>query len=153
LSKRLTGRVNRVNAAHLAHLQGISIGEARSEDVRDYLSLVEVSALTSGESVTVAGTLLGGIHPRLVRIDGCDVEAVPEGQLLFTRHEDRPGVVGALGGILGRENINIGRMHVGVAEGSALAIGLIGISAPLSPKALAEIRALPAIKQAIEIDL
>ena len=153
LSKRLTGRVNRVNAAHLAHLQGISIREARSEDVRDYLSLVEVSALTSGESVTVAGTLLGGIHPRLVRIDGCDVEAVPEGQLLFTRHEDRPGVVGALGGILGRENINIGRMHVGVAEGSALAIGLIGISAPLSPKALAEIRALPAIKQAIEIDL
>ena len=114
---------------------------------------MEVSALTSGESVTVAGTLLGGIHPRLVRIDGCDVEAVPEGQLLFTRHEDRPGVVGALGGILGRENINIGRMHVGVAEGSALAIGLIGISAPLSPKALAEIRALPAIKQAIEIDL
>jgi D-3-phosphoglycerate dehydrogenase len=62
-------------------------------------------------------------------------------------------VVGALGGILGRENINIGRMHVGVAEGSTLAISLIGISAPLSPEALAEIRALPAIKQAIEIDL
>jgi D-3-phosphoglycerate dehydrogenase len=153
LSKRLTGRVNRVNAAHLAHLQGIAIREARSEDVRDYLSLVEVTASQGDKTVNVAGTLLGGIHPRLVRIDGCDVEAVPEGQLLFTRHDDRPGVIGALGGILGRENINIGRMHVGVLEGSTLAIGLIGISAPLSPAALAEIRALPAIKQAIEIDL
>jgi len=153
LSKRLTGRVNRVNAAHLAHRQGIAIRESRSEDVRDYLSLVEVSATVGDTAVTVAGTLLGGVHPRLVRIDGHDVEAVLEGRLLFTRHEDRPGVVGALGGILGRENINITRMQVGEVEGSTLAIALIGISAPLPPAALAEIRALPAIKQAIEIEL
>jgi D-3-phosphoglycerate dehydrogenase len=61
-------------------------------------------------------------------------------------------VVGALGGILGRENINITRMQVGMVEGSTLAIALVGISAPLPPAALAEIRALPAIKQAIEIE-
>jgi len=153
LSKRLTGRVNRVNAAHLAHRQGIAIRESRSEDMRDYLSLVEIEVSAGDATITVAGTLLGGFHPRLVRIDGHDVEAVLEGSLLFTRHEDRPGVVGALGGILGRENINITRMQVGVVEGSPLAIALIGISAPLPPAALAEIKSLPAIKQAIEVEL
>ena len=69
--------------------------------------------------------------------------------MLFTRHDDRPGVVGALGSILGRENINISRMQVGNAEGKSEAIALIGISASLSEKAIAEIRALPAIRQVV----
>ncbi len=153
LSKRFTCPVNRVNAAHLARLQGMSIRESRSEDVSDYLSLVEVTASSAGSSISVAGALLGGSNPRLVRIDGYDIEAVLEGPLLFTRHEDRPGVIGALGGILGRESINISRMQVGVVDGNSLAIGLLGISAPLLPATLSEIRALPSIKQAIEIDL
>lgn len=153
LEKRLAGRVNRVNAAHLAHLQGIAIRESRSEDARDYLSLVEISATMGDKSTSVAGTLLGGSHPRLVRIDNYDVEAVPKGHFLFTRHDDRPGVIGALGSILGRENINIDRMQVGVANGSQTAIALVGISAPLSPAALAEVRALPPIRKAVEIEL
>ena len=153
LGKRLAGRVNRVNAAHLAQLQGISVRESRSEQARDYVSLVEISAVSGGKTTTVAGTLLGERLPRLVRIDDYHVEAVPEGHFLFTRHHDRPGVVGALGGILGRENINISRMHVGVGDNSAMAIGLIRISAPLSAAAMAEIRALPSIEQAMDIEL
>jgi D-3-phosphoglycerate dehydrogenase / 2-oxoglutarate reductase len=153
LGKRLAGRVNRVNAAHLAQLQGIAVRESRSEQARDYVSLVEISAVSGSKTTTVAGTLLGERHPRLVRIDDYHVEAVPEGHFLFTRHHDRPGVVGALGGILGRENINISRMHVGVGDKSAMAIGLIRISAPLSAAAIAEIRAIPSIDQAMEIEL
>ena len=153
LSKRLAGRVNRVNAAHLAQLQGIAVRESRSEQARDYVSLIEISAVSGGKTTTVAGTLLGERHPRLVRIDDYHVEAVPEGHFLFTRHHDRPGVVGALGGILGRDNINISRMHVGVGDKSAMAIGLIRISAPLSSAAIAEIRAIPSIDQAMEIEL
>ena len=153
LGKRLAGRVNRVNAAHLAQLQGIAVRESRSEQTRDYVSLVEISAVSGGKTTTVAGTLLGERLPRLVRIDDYHVEAVPEGHFLFTRHHDRPGVVGALGGILGRENINISRMHVGTGDKSSMAIGLIRISAPLSAAAIAEIRALPSIDQAIVIEL
>jgi D-3-phosphoglycerate dehydrogenase len=101
----------------------------------------------------VAGTLLGEQHPRLVRIDDYELEAVPQGHMLFTRHDDRPGVVGALGTILGRENINISRMQVGIAEGRAEAIALIGISAPLSDRAIAEIEALAAIRQVVQMAL
>jgi D-3-phosphoglycerate dehydrogenase len=117
------------------------------------LSLVEISAIAGGKATTVAGTLLGGRLPRLVRIDDYQVEAVPEGRFLFTRHQDRPGVVGTLGGILGRENINISRMNVGVDGDAAMAIALISISAPLSESAMAEIRALSPIHQAVEFEL
>ncbi|MCC7251542.1 phosphoglycerate dehydrogenase [Hyphomicrobium sp.] len=155
LSKRLAGPVNRVNAGHLARAQGIEVRESRSEQARDYVSLVEVSAVTEGVTTTVAGTLLGGRLPRLVRIDTYDVEAVPKGHFLFTRHSDQPGVVGALGGILARERINISRMHVGVDGngGGDTAIALISISAPLPETALAEIAALPPIAQAVTFEL
>jgi D-3-phosphoglycerate dehydrogenase len=155
LDKRLAGPVNRVNAAHLARAQGIEVRESRSEHARDYVSLIEVSAVTKTATTTVAGTLLGGRLPRLVRIDSYDVEAVPKGHFLFTRHSDQPGVVGALGGILARERINISRMHVGVDGngGGDRAIALISIAAPLPETALAEIQALPAVETVVSFEL
>lgn len=155
LTTRLAGPVNRVNAAHLARAQGIEVRESRSEHARDYVSLLEISAVTETATTTVAGTLLGGRLPRLVRIDAFDVEAVPRDHFLFTRHSDQPGVVAALGSILAREGINISRMHVGVDAngGSAQAIALISISAPLSETALSEVKALPAIGQAVTFAL
>jgi D-3-phosphoglycerate dehydrogenase / 2-oxoglutarate reductase len=154
LDKRLAIPVNQVNAAQLAQLQGIAVREARSEVAHDYLALIEVRAITTSRATTnVAGTLLGERLPRLVRVDDYEVEAVPEGHMLFTRHDDRPGVVGALGSILGRENVNISRMQVGIADGKDEAIALIGISASLSEKTLAEIETLPAIRQVVQMEL
>ena len=156
LGKRLAGPVNRVNAAHLARAQGIEVSEQRSEQARDYVSLIEVSAETDSATVTAAGTLLGGRMPRLVRIDTYDVEAVPKGHFLFTRHGDQPGVVGALGGILAREGINISRMHVGIdgsGKGGGLAIALISLSAPVSEAAVTEILALPAVAEVATFEL
>jgi len=153
LDKRLAITVNHVNAAQLAQRQGIAVRETRSDATHDYIALVEVRATTTTGTTSVAGTLLGERLPRLVRIEEYDVEAVPEGHMLFTRHDDRPGVVGALGSILGRENINISRMQVGNANGRFEAISLIGISTPLSEKAMAEIRALTAIRQVVQFTL
>jgi D-3-phosphoglycerate dehydrogenase len=153
LSQRMTGRVNRVNASHLAKSQGIELTESKTEEARDFLSLLEISAKCCGKTSTVAGTLLGGSRARLVRIDGYDVEAVPEGTFLFTRHRDEPGVVGALGSILGREKINISRMQVGIGEDPTMAIALISISAPLPAAAMEEIRSLEPIKQVVSFEL
>lgn len=149
----LPERINRVNAAHLAKAQGIEVRVSQSDVSRDYLSLIEVEAISGGKSATVAGTLLGGRLPRIVRIDGYCVEAVPEGQFIFTRHHDRPGVVGALGTILGHEGINIQRMNVGLDGESETAIALVSISAPLSESAMNEIRNLPQIIEAVEFTL
>lgn len=153
LGKRLAVAVNQVNAAQLAQRQGMKVRETRTEVTRDYISVVEVRATTASGTTSVAGTLLGELQPRLVRINDYDVEAMLAGHMLFTRHDDRPGVVGALGGILGREGINISRMQVGSALGRAEAIALFGFSAPLSDRAMAEIRALSAIQQVVQIEL
>ena len=153
LGKRLATTVNQVNAAQLAQRQGIAVRETRSDATHDYIALVEVRATTATGTTSVAGTLLAERLPRLVRIDEYDVEAVPEGHMLFTRHDDRPGVVGALGSVLGRENINISRMQVGNANGKSEAIALIGISTSLSERAIAEIQALPAIRQVVQFKL
>ncbi len=137
-SQRMTGRVNRVNAGHIAKEQGMDVSESKTESARDFVSLIEISAQCGGRTTTVAGTLLGGSRARLVRIDDYELEAVPEGHFLFTRHRDQPGVVGALGGILGRENINISRMQVGVSGDPNMAIALISTSASLSAAAMDE---------------
>jgi D-3-phosphoglycerate dehydrogenase len=153
LGKRLAVNVNQVNAAELAQRQGITVRETRSDATHDYIALVEVRATTAAGTTSVAGTLLGERLPRLVRINEYDVEAVLQGHMLFTRHDDRPGVVGALGSILGRQNINISRMQVGNASGKSEAIALIGISASLSEGAIAEIQTLPAILQVVQFTL
>ena len=153
LEKRLAVTVNQVNATQLAHRQGMKIRETRSEQSDDYVSLVRLSVTTASGPLSVSGTLLGERQPRLVRIDGFDVEAVPQGHMLFTRHDDRPGVVGALGGILGREGINISRMEVGSDSCQTTAIALIGISAPLSDQTMAEVRSLPVIHQVVQVEL
>lgn len=153
LGRSLEVKINEVNAAALAKRHGIAISESRSEQMHDYVALIELTAKTAKGTTKVAGTLLGEKQPRIVDIDGYEVEAVPEGQILFTRHDDRPGVVGAIGGILGREGINISRMQIGTASGRTQSIALIGIAHPLADATIAEIRKLPAIEQAIQIEL
>ncbi|RME33508.1 MAG: phosphoglycerate dehydrogenase [Gammaproteobacteria bacterium] len=153
LGEALSIPVNRVNVTRLARRQGIAVTEARSEDSPDYHGLLRLEGRAGEHSVAVAGTLLGGAHPRLVAIDDYEVEAVPEGCLLITRHEDRPGVVAALGTLLGEARINISRMQVGTAEGREEAIALIGISRPLEAQELEQVAAIPAVHTACQVEL
>ena len=97
--------------------------------------------------LAILGFALGERKPRLVRIDEFEVEVVPEGVLLVTRHEDRPGVIGALGTILGEEGINISRMQVGLVPENGDSIAVLGISGPLPAATLDRVRELDAIRE------
>jgi D-3-phosphoglycerate dehydrogenase len=153
LRDRLSTPVNSVNAVPLARRQGIALLESRSLESEEYLSLVTVTGRYSGGAASVAGTLLGERHPRLVRIDDYEVETVPEGTLLITRHEDRPGVIGALGNLLGREHVNISRMQVGIGPSDGEAIAVVGISSPLSPELLEQVEQIPAVHKVYQVTL
>ncbi len=145
--------VNRVNAAHIARQQGITTSESRSEETHDYVSLLRVGGRFGADRITLAGTLFDERHPRLVRINDYELEVALEGHLLFTRHQDQPGVVGALGTLLGDAGINIARMQIGLAPGSDQAVAALGIAAPLTDEQLARVRAIPAVKKAMQISL
>ena len=143
--------VNQINSMHLARRQGIHVTETSSADSRDYVSLVRITAKSGNQSICLEGTLFDERHPRLVRINDYEVESALEGQLLFTRHADQPGVVGALGEILARAGINIARMQVGVAKGSDRAIAVLGVSQALPPQTLTEIGQIGAIDKVLQL--
>lgn len=144
--------INRVNAAHLARRQGIRLSETRCTDVRDYLAILRVTAKTEHGSCCLEGTLFDGRHPRLVRVNEYALEAPLEGHVVFTRHADRPGVIGALGELLGREHINISRMQVGAAEGRDTAIGVLGVAKSLTADQLDAIRAIEAVDKVLQVE-
>jgi D-3-phosphoglycerate dehydrogenase len=153
LEEQLSTPVNSVNARHLAHRQGLALSESRSEETQEYLSLLTLTGHYPSGAVSVAGTLLGDRYPRLVRIDDYEIETVPEGTLLITRHDDRPGVVGALGNLLGQEHINISRMQVGITSPESQAMAVIGISSPLSPELLHQVETIPAVHRVYQVSL
>jgi D-3-phosphoglycerate dehydrogenase len=153
LKGQLSTPVNRVNAENIAKRQGISLVESKCAEAQGYLSLIKVTAHCADKSVTLTGTLLGDHHPRLVSIDQFEIEFVPEGTLLITRHDDKPGVISAISSVLGRANINISRMQVGSADGQQQAMMVISISEVLNDALLQEVCAIAAVHSVTQIVL
>ncbi len=153
LSEQLSVPVNQVNALHLAKRQGITVSESRSSEAHDYVSMITLTAKCADEQITVAGTLFDERHPRLIRINDYHIEAPLKGHLLFTRHNDQPGVVRDIGSVLAAENINISTMQVGIADGVSKAVAIIGISELLNDGALAKIQSITAISKVMQVEL
>jgi D-3-phosphoglycerate dehydrogenase len=95
-------QVNVVNAPWLAKERGIKVKETKEANGEDYRNLISVTVQTDKGQVTVRGSLFGKNQPRLVEIDGFAVDTVLDGHLLFTRHHDRPGMIGKVGSMLVR---------------------------------------------------
>jgi len=102
------GRVNLVNALAEAKARGLDIVERRETEESRYPSLLEVAV----GGTTVGGTIVGG-EPRIVYIDGFWVDVPIDGHLLLTKHQDKPGLVGRVGTLLGGSDVNISSMQVG----------------------------------------
>ena len=92
------------------------------------------------------------MHPRLVRVNDYIIESELEGQIVMTRHADRPGVIGAIGALLGRAGINITRMQVGIAsDDETQAIAVIGVSNELSEATMESLGAIDAINKVLQV--
>lgn len=153
LSEIVNASVNQVNARSLAKRQGIELDESRTEESQGYLSLIEITGRSDSETITLAGTVFDEQHPRLVRINAYEVEAFLEGHILMTRHQDKPGVMGALGTLLGGAGINISRMQLGVVPDTDRAIAVFQTARSPGAAVLQQIQALPAIDKALQIEL
>jgi D-3-phosphoglycerate dehydrogenase len=115
--------VNYVNAPLLAEERGIEVREERRRASRDFTSLMRVTAVSGDEEVMVAGTTLGrDDEPRLVWALGYEIEIGLEPRMLFVVNDDRPGMIGRLGTILGEADVNIAHMAVSRNRRSAKAL-------------------------------
>ncbi len=106
--------VTYVNAPGLAADRGISASVSANPESHMYRSMISLrAAFADGKSVLVEGTLMGIRKvEKIIAIDGFDLDLPPSNHLVFLRYTDRPGMVGALGGVLGKAGININGMQV-----------------------------------------
>src|SRR4029453_6545197 len=103
-----------VNAPLLAAERGIEVTESKTRHSRDWVNLITLSGEGSRGPVGVAGTTIGPRDTeRLVAINGIPVDMAPARHMAFLFYEDRPGVIGRVGTLLGESGVNIGSMQVG----------------------------------------
>ncbi len=153
LSHFLDETLNYVNAPYIARERGIQVVETRAREATDYVNTLTLTVRTPSDTHEVAGALIGNRALRIIRIDGFRVEAVPEGHFILCRNGDVPGVVGAVGTLLGRNNVNIAGLALGRDHSGGMAINLVHVDSPPPQSVLEELRALPAINSATLIKL
>jgi len=141
----LTSGVTAVNARTLAAERGIEIIESSSTRPRNYTSLLSVKLHTSDGERWVEGAVFERTTPRLVRYDGIGVEAPLDGTMIVWRNTDQPGVIGAIGTILGRHGINIANFALGREASNAVGVVTVD-STTVADAVLEEIRAVPGMQ-------
>jgi D-3-phosphoglycerate dehydrogenase len=142
------GTVNMVSAPVMARERGIHIAETRKDAQGAYGSYMRLLVRTAAKTRTIAATIFSDGKPRFIQIRGIDLEAEPQRFMLYTRNNDVPGYIGALGTKLGDLGINIATFALGRAEKGGDAIALLGVDDRLTPQTLAEIKALPQVREA-----
>jgi D-3-phosphoglycerate dehydrogenase len=153
LTPILEETVNFVNALFIAKERGIEVKETKSTDAGDYQSMVLMRLKAKDKESHLAGTLFSKKDPRIVAIDNFKVEIVPVGDLLFIYNNDKPGVIGNIGTLLSKNNINIARMHFGRETVGGRAISVVTIDTPANPQVIEGIKRLPNILSVKQITI
>jgi D-3-phosphoglycerate dehydrogenase len=132
LMNHLAEEVNIINAMHMAKLREVNIVQQKATTSKTFTNLVTVTLKSKSEEKTVAGTLLSGYGERIVQIDQYPVDIAPEGTMLLISHNDKPGIIGRVGTLLGNNKVNIASMQVGrkIIGGSAIMVLSIDKEAP-----------------------
>ncbi len=146
----LSSSVTVVNSRTIATERGIEIIESQSSRARNFSNIVSVKVHTSTGERWLEGTVFGPARPRLTLLDGIEVEAPLEGTLLVLKNDDRPGVIGQVGSILGHHAVNIANFALG--RDAVGAVGVVKLDATPEDEGLAaavkEIRESPAVREA-----
>jgi D-3-phosphoglycerate dehydrogenase len=143
LTPILHEEVNDVNAMFTAKERGIKIEEAKESAIGAYSSLVSVKLKTDKGKTTVSGTLFNRTDPRIVELNGFDVEIVASEHMLFFSNNDKPGLIGSIGSTLGQHNINIAGMQFGREKPGGNAVSILRVDSPVDEELLSELKRLP----------
>ena len=147
--------VTYVNAPLFAEDRGVTVDLTTSSESPDYRNLITLrGTLGHGGTVSVSGTLIGPkMLERLTEVDGFDIDLTPTDHLAFFRYHDRPGVVGAVGGILGAADVNIASMQVSRTQQGGDALMAITVDTAIPDEALREIADAVGAHSARGVDL
>ena len=154
--RRISGEsVNFVNAPSTLERLGIRAEVVKSTDDSGYTDLIKVEALAGDGSVSSSsGTLIGkGNQPRVIEINGREVEVVADGKLLVLENLDVPGMVGQIGTILGNDKVNIADMSLSRLTPGGTAYMVVRVDTEPSEAARKVIKGHASIKMAKFVQL
>ncbi|MGI9610324.1 MAG: phosphoglycerate dehydrogenase [Acidimicrobiia bacterium] len=139
--------VSYVNARTRLGEVGVQLNVVSSSQPRDYVSLLTLT----GGSRSISATLLGlRNQPRVVKLDEHEIDVPPSDNMIVARNDDRPGVIGAVGMILGEEGVNIDDMNVGRSDRDHWAVMVITTADPLSESLGSRLRSVDGI---LDVDI
>jgi D-3-phosphoglycerate dehydrogenase len=151
LAPVVTEPVSFVNAPQIAEQRGISVRETKSSDARDYVNLIVVRG---DQGTHVAATLFGKHQaPRIVAIDGHQVDLPPARHMLVVHNDDSPGMIGRVGTVLGDAGINISNMDVGQSPSGEAALMVIATETAVPADVVEQVTRQAGVQSARAIDL
>lgn len=145
--------VNYVNASLIAAERGVTVVEAKASRTEEFANLIALELSSNGTSLTLQGTLSARREPRIVKIDRYFVEAVPEGYMLIIKNQDKPGLIGHLGTLLGAAGINIAGMSNGRDKPGGTSITVVNVDTHVPADVLAKVKKLQHVLDAKLITL
>ncbi len=146
-------RINLVNVGLVAAQHGLKISEEKEAVCQNYANLLTLQVNTNVGITTISGTIRDG-EAHIVQVNDFWMDIVPAGgYFLFCDHLDRPRLVGAIGNITGKADINISSMHLSRLQPRGKALMLLALDEPLGEEDLQEIRALPGVYSAKAVRL
>ncbi|GHV04005.1 D-3-phosphoglycerate dehydrogenase [Campylobacterota bacterium] len=142
LNKALAEKINYVNAPFIASERGIEVSTRNEGGESPYKNFVTVRLNSDNESVYISGILLGNESPRIIDVNGFDMDVIPKGKMILFKNNDVPGVIGKVGTLLGNHQINIADFRLGRDRtGHAMALILVDNDVPQT--VLSALEALP----------
>ena len=127
--------VNMVNANLVAERRGLIIEQSRSTESEFFSNLITLNLETPQGKRTIAGTLFEGT-PKIVKMRDFDTDFTPEEHMLVLTYEDRPGLIGKIGTILGEAEVNIGAMSLGRRAKGGEAMVVFSVDSPVDETTL-----------------
>ncbi len=138
--------VNMVNAPVVAKDRNIDVAEVRHERTAHYKTLLRIVATYDGGSFSISGTLFGD-KPRIVAVGDVALEASIGNRMLVIVNEDKPGLIGGVGQLLGDAKVNIANFHLGRNAAATSAVALIEVDQEISKALIDKIAKLPSVKE------
>ncbi|MBI5137374.1 MAG: phosphoglycerate dehydrogenase [Nitrospirae bacterium] len=145
LAPILDDTVNFVNAPFIAKERGIEVTEVKEADADALAPTITLTVEAGGRRSRVIGLLTSRNEPRIVELNEILVEVVPSGYMLILSNRDRPGVIGAIGTVLGDAGVNIALMNFGRDKPGGRAIAVVNVDEKVSDEVLDRLRAVPNI--------
>jgi D-3-phosphoglycerate dehydrogenase / 2-oxoglutarate reductase len=147
LLRPLLADINIVSAPGVAKERGIAIDEVTRAAETDYESLITLSVVTEEHERSISGTVFHDGKPRVISINGIEIDAIVAPVMIFVSNEDKPGFIGRFASLLGNASINIATFALGRDREGGSAVALVEVDGAVPEKVLAEIKTLPGVKQ------